>query len=102
MRCKLCDTTVRHMRYKGRESEYICRQCLYFTDLNIRWLVPSEELTEYKTKTLIAQHPDDDLNNSKTITELLEFIAEWCGVTEDSYGEKNLRIRWDGKGRNAE
>lgn len=47
MRCSLCDIVVRHMRYRGRVSEYICKQCLYFTDLNIRYLIPSEELTEY-------------------------------------------------------
>jgi len=47
MRCRMCSVSARHMRHRDNVDDYFCKTCYYICDMEIRYLVPSDELTEY-------------------------------------------------------
>ncbi|KKP67579.1 MAG: hypothetical protein UR66_C0013G0022 [Candidatus Moranbacteria bacterium GW2011_GWE1_35_17] len=49
-------------------------------------------------KEVIEEEFDDE---KKTMTQLLERVAEYFGIQEDRYGKDNLKITWNKKGRKA-
>ena len=44
MRCRLCEIAVRHVKPNIIVTEFYCKACIIVCDLDIRYLVPSDEL----------------------------------------------------------
>ena len=76
----------------------------YILSWEEEWEAEIEEAeNESKTHTVkhVVEVKEDcsDESYKEALTEVFLFLAEHFGETYDKYGEENLNIKWNGKGR---